>query len=70
MCIECFQNALKNIRSCWKEYRFHRSLPLVGDSFVTNGEKETSLLTEILAKTRSSKRLCRGAMSRELNHNR
>ena len=76
MRIECFQNVLKNIRSCWKEYRFQRSLPLVGDviisrdSLVTNGEKETSLVTEILSKTRSSKRLCRGAMSRELDHHR
>ena len=76
MHIERFQNVLKNIRSCWKEYRFHRSLPLVGDviisrdSLVTNGEKETSLVTEILSKTRSSKRLCRGARSRELDHHR
>ena len=76
MCIQCFQNVLKNIRSCWKEYRFHRSLTLVSDviisrdSLVTNGEEETTLVSEILFKTRSSKRLCRGAMSRELDHNR
>ena len=74
MRIECFQNILKNIHSRWKEYRFHRSLTLVGDviishdSLVTNGEKETSLVSEILTKTRSSKRLCRGAMSQESDH--
>ena len=76
MRIERFQNVIKSIRSCWKEYRFHRSLPLEGDvimsrdSLVTNGEKETSLVTEILSKTRSSKRLYRGAMLRELDHHR
>ena len=76
MRIERFQNVLKNIRLCWKEYRFHQSLPLVGDiiilhdSLVTNDEKVTSRVIEILSKTRSSKRLCRGAMSRELDHHR
>ena len=37
---------------------------------MTNGERETSLMTDILSKTWSSKRLCRGAMSRELDHDR
>ena len=56
MRIERFHNIPKNIRLCWKKYRFHRSLLLVGDviisrdSPVTNGEKETSLVTEILSK--------------------
>ena len=40
------------------------------DTLVTNGERETSSMTEILSKTRSSKRLCRGAMSWEFDHDR
>ena len=40
------------------------------DSLVTNGEKETSSVTEILLKTRASKCLCRRMwnMSRLLGH--
>ena len=51
-------------------------IPLVGDviiscdRLVTNGERETFATSEFLSKTRSSKRLCRGAMSREFDHNR
>ena len=40
------------------------------DNLVTNGERKTSSRTEILSKIRLSKRLCRGAMSRELDHDR
>ena len=49
---------------------------LVGDVIILhnslgiNGERETFSTTEILSKTRSCKWLCKGAMLRELDHNR
>ena len=43
---------------------------LLRDSLVTNSKGETSLLTEVLSKIHSAKRLCRGAMFWELDRDR
>ena len=74
--ISCFQNVLVVIRLCWKKYQCHCSLPFLGDviilrdCLITNGERETFVTSEFLPTTRSSKRLCRGAMLREFDHDR
>ena len=55
----------------------NHSLPLVGDviilhgSLVTNAERETSSMTEILSKpSHRNGCMCRVTMSRELDHDR